>query len=306
MFHVEHFLGYTVIKDWNMKIKFSQMATWLTVIILIGLSGALNWSLIKSAYILREDKLVELSNNYEETGDLSYVLMTTILDPRKENLVEVNSILLDGGEYQVAEILNYFSKDDNFNILAAEAALFSLDYQVADKYLHQAPDSQSKQELITFYNILKGNMVMPVLNGPVTNSGKLVTMVANKDLTLYDIYNDLGKSITKINNNSKGRAENILLQAQNLANLGFDNLALELLDENPMTCNRDYYIIKSSILYDLPDTEGAIKVIEEGLICDPTNVHFISKAIEYYQLAGNSAKAEFYRQRLDYLNQIRE
>ena len=304
MFHVEHFLGYTVTKDRNMKMKFLQIAAWLAAIVLIGLSGTLSWSLIKSAYILREDKLIKLSNKYEETGDLSYVLMEAILDPSKESLVEVNSILLDGGEYQVAEILNIFSEDEHFNILAAEAAIFNFDYQAADKYLQKAPDGQSKQELIVFYNILKENNTTPVLSTPVTNAGKLIFMVANKDFTIYDINNNLGDSINEININYQGRTENILLQAQNLANSGFNTLALMLLDENTTTCNRDYYVIKSSILYDLPDTEGAIKVIEEGLICDPTNVPYISKAIEYYQLAGNSAKAEFYRQRLNYLNQI--
>lgn len=306
MFHVEHFLGYTVTGNLNMKIKFLQILAWLAAIVLIGLSGTLNWSLIRSAYILREDRLVELSNNYEETGDLSYILMTAILDPSRGNLVEVNSILLDGGEYQVAEILNIFSKDEHFNILAAEAAIFNFDYQAADKYLQKVPDGQSKQELINFYNILKENNTIPVLSTPVTNAGKLVFMVANKDFTLYDINNNLGDSITEINKNYQGRTENILLQAQNLANLGFDTLALMLLDENPITCNRDYYDIKSSILYDLSDTEGAIKVIEEGLDCDPTNVRYISKAIEYYQFSGDSSKAEFYRQRLGYLNRIGE
>jgi len=306
MFHVEHFLGYTVIKDWDMKTRFLQIATWLATIILIGLSGVLYWSLIKSANTLRENKLIELNNNYEETGDLSSVLMTAILDPSKENLVEVNSFLLDGGEYQVAEILNNFSKDEHFNILVAEAALFNLNYQIADEYLHEVPDNKGKEELIIFYNILKGDEVISALDDPETNAGKLIFMVVNKDFSIYVLDNKLGESITEINNDHKGRTENILLHAQNLANLGFDNLALILLDENPMACNSDYYIIKSSILHGLPDTEGAIKVIEEGLSCDPANIHFVSKAIEYYQLTGESARAEFYRQRLGYLNEVGE
>jgi hypothetical protein len=246
----------------------------------------------------------ELSSKYEETGDLSYILEATILNPSRENLLETNDILLENGEYRIAEIVNHLLSDRYFPPKAAEAALFNFDYSVAEQYLEKLEEGESKSELLLFKDYLQTESSQPAPKLPLTGAGKLLRMAEDQNFTTYMIDNDLGEFISNINQPSIGKTKALLLTTANLSNFGYHNIALRALSKNPATCNLEYYQIKAGIYVKLKIPARAVQTIEEGLSCNPASIKLLSAAVEYNLLADNNSKADYYRARINYLGLI--
>jgi hypothetical protein len=241
--------------------------------------------------------------SYENTGRLSYLIQAAIMQPDSKNLTKISDRLLDEGEYRLAGYAYIVTNDSQFHLKAAEAALLNLDYEVAQKQLAATPDSSEKEELILFLQVVSGENTGS-LEQPKTNAGKLLTMVTLKTFSLYPLEGEMGKSISAINRDHPDKIDNLLSQADHLATMGHYHLALETLTEDPGECTKDFYLLKSD-LYNKKEQYGvALKVIEEGMRCNPTDQALLSRAVEYSISLAEPTKAEYYKQRLNYLVNI--
>jgi hypothetical protein len=287
-----------------MKSKLIYILATVATLLLIGVSGFLAWYSVRQVSQLQPKYVDALLEKYASTGDLSYLLEATIVSPDKLNLQGTTDILLQNGEYQTAKTINYFLKDPDFNLKTAEAALFNLDYTAANYYLGLLPDDAQIQELIIFRKHLTEFSDATMEWEPQTNAGKLLTMVAAKDFSLYPIPYEIGGVLAEINEGTDKDYRKRLLAAQNMSDFGYTYLALNVLTDSPGACNQDYFLIKAKTYDALSLGSEAISTINQGLKCDPVNIDLLKRAADYNIKIGNPSQADFYLSRINYLNQI--
>jgi tetratricopeptide (TPR) repeat protein len=268
------------------------------------MAGFFGWKILSGLNDYRHKYVRALSIRYEESGDVSDLLELTLLSPTSRNISETNDILLITGDYKTAELLNMLVKDENFSLKVAESALFNFDFEIAEVYLTAAPDSKAKNELIIFQQHQQNNSNNTVEDEPITDAGKIMKMIQEKDFYIYDIRYPIGSVISENNIQHSEHIENVLMNADSLADFGYYHLALQTLSENLASCNKDYFIIKSDIYRDMNNYADAIAVTEQALVCNSTDLELLSLAIEDYLKVGDPSKSEFYQRRFNYLNNI--
>lgn len=296
MFHVEHSGERRLSSKVSKKTRI--LAEFLGIWLILGTAAfCAYWAGLQGANLLKAASK-SFYEEYRERSQLSFILESALTAPSKDNLLSIERLLLDKGEYKTAELLDHYIKNPNFYPTAAEAALFNLNYDRADRYLAKIEGKEERNELFSLRTALTGPIVETV-SGPMTNAGKLLEMINTGNFHLYRIDNPLGEQISRINNLTKGMVENRLRQAQNLSENGYYYLALATLKADPGRCTRDYYILKADIYGNQESYDEALQATEQGLTCSPIDQTLISKGIEYSLLLGDSARAEFYRQRLN-------
>lgn len=273
----------------------------LFVIFMIILAGFFTYFFIKRASIWLPERSVYYYNQYVDTGRPSYLIQSLITKPKKDNTLRVLLLLLDEGDYQLAEILNRLLKVNNFQILAADAALLNGDVPVASNYMKDIKDSSLLKEFDNFI-LANGGEKYESTIAPQTESGKLLRMIEINNFDLYVLRDSLGEDLINLDKNT-GALNALLERAELLARGGHPQLALLLLNSRVNECSRDYYIVRTDIER-LTGSGLELATIKRGLACRPDDFEFLERAILYSTEAADYSGAKFYRERLEYLRRL--
>jgi hypothetical protein len=243
-------------------------------------------------------------SEYQLTGKLSDLLKSAILNPKGERGDDISTALLESQSYEVAEIFNIVAPSTDFYIKATESALFKHDLHNANKYMAKIPEGTKMDELSLFKTWITTESPEYLLETTETNAGKLMYMVSKQDFSLFILDNYLGKEITANNNTHPGKKENLLLQAQTLANNGFQKAATSILNEDDYSCNTDYYLVLSDVYVGQDNQIEALDTIDRGLQCDSMNIKLLNRAREYSTQLNRVDLVEEYEAQLQYLTEI--
>lgn len=285
-----------------MRIKNYVLYTFsLLAILIIILAGALGRIFIEYASDQLPDYSEHQKRQYTATGKPSYLLQSLVTRPTKNNTFEILLVLLDEGDYQLAERLNFFLKVDSFQILAADAALLNGDIVKARNYKNNTKESPTVEEFNNFILAAEGKKFEQIL-APQTESGKLLKMVGVNDFSLYALRDTLGRDLGYTVGNAR-TLSGLLHRAELLAQNGHPHLALLLLNTKDNECSKEYYIIKSNIER-VAGSDQQLDTIEEGLGCRPDDPDFLEKAVLYSNESADHSKAKFYQERLKYLSDL--
>jgi hypothetical protein len=221
-------------------------------------------------------------------------------------MANITRLLLDAGDYQTADFINYLYKVPNYNLLAAQSALFDKNVPVADKYLASISAGAQYDELIAFKGWVSSLEPNYTLLTTETDAGKFMYMINERDLTLFTIDGDLGREISENNAEYPERLQNIFHNAKLLANYGFYAQAITLLSSEHLKCNTEYHIFRASLYEEMGNPRESYNQVEEGLVCDPTNSALLKEAVRYSRLLTRDAEADNYQARLKQLENLQK
>ncbi|MDD3481230.1 MAG: hypothetical protein PHW75_03375 [Patescibacteria group bacterium] len=276
----------------------------LTTIIIIFLAGYLTYwglTLTNSKRIRLAD---EYMHEYEVNHNLSHLYQTFLLDPTRVKAERVVDKLLTEKMYEEADLFNYMYNLDSYHLKAAIFAVENYDFKAAKGYLDNIQDINSRREIENFIDFAE-NGTPVIVSKPVTPLGQQMKFLANlpENYQIPEIDSKIGRILRAELNADLNNSEATLKTAIIYNELGFSNIALYTLD-NLDGCLTDKYVLKAQIYESREDYKGALENIELALGCNVTNEELYVLAIDYAENSGDTAKTQYLKKRLEYLQNL--
>lgn len=293
--------------------KARQFLFFVFTLIIFLLNGVVFYGIAKTSNNFRVKKAIELQNRSEnekiEQNKVIMMIKSDILDPNDNKKFAIADIFLKNNQFNKAEEYLKQVKSEDGYYKYAEAALESSQYKIADIYIEKVKNDDIKSELKIFSDFSKGNADslknLPAI--PLTELGKLTKAINTNDFE-DATKSSIGEKIALIKSkNLKKTNENLEIvdmfiksKQPNVARFMLEQLRLN----HPGV--KDVYSLFARSYEAENNYEKALEFAKRGIEIDPSDLSIYNVALNYANLAGDTAEANRLKELIKYLEKIQD